>query len=706
MKQPYKKRVSILKKIKESRKSGKGTTFTELAIVLVIIGILTAGWLTAKNFSEKAQINGVIKQINRVAEAYSIYKEMNHGNLPGDNPDEASNPGDGNKKIQGSEINNVLPHLRKSGVLTAEPSALNSGCIKADYGDNTCFLPGYLTTRGNNLRFIRALPSNGQKPAVMGDVARIIDDKIGDGKMNVNPQSQDSMWSDNGTGRALGGGSCTGTEVDSDNYDKNCEYSLATCYGFSPTCSGDSGGGAGVGGVSGGAGGCSATEGEGGGCNLSGGLCCAPGFECVTDYGVGNCITDGPGTCTLNGNSCSGGASGGGGGCPAPSCKGDVVVGGDCCNHEDCQLGNKCIANVCTDCVNAPNMEMNCACGGNNDCAGDCAPGCGDGTNGVIGTCTGSGSCTVDADCSVGQICCSNVHSVNFQTCVANNPANCCGANATPCAANGDCCSNNCISGTCGVSYSWNQACCFASAALQKQNPLASLIVPECYAVAGPGCILCCQDYNGDTDHNDPDILLYCTGQCNTGCSSGGGSGDFCNDMLDNAPCAPGLVCGNGSLCSAAAGLCGGEGGFVGDGSAEDTPCNSCFDNDDCIDGKVCSSSLCQPPTLNAYGGCTGNPECPDAMTCSASQCNPSSTNNDTCRAIYVSGVGTATPDADCAAACLISANVTSYYYNIFNGGSNVICVCGRKNSCTAEQVCETYLNAGCSCTGHECTSP
>jgi len=173
-----------------------GFTLVEIAIVLVIIGLLLGGILKGQELINNAKVRNVADQQNAVKAAYFAFQDRFRA-LPGDyalattnipNVDPASN-GDGNAQIAGAETVYAWHHLTNAGFIScapcaaspvstpATPTANNSpvnafGGIMAIIFDNVYNnLAATTGTNLNNLKSGNQIPSS-----VLAEVDRKIDD--------------------------------------------------------------------------------------------------------------------------------------------------------------------------------------------------------------------------------------------------------------------------------------------------------------------------------------------------------------------------------------------------------------------------------------------------------------------------------------------------------------------------------------------------
>lgn len=107
-----------------------GFTLIELAIVLVVIGIIAGAVIKGQDLMESAKIRSVMNDINRFRLAITMYQET-YGALPGDDAKASIHFGDGvtngngDGKIENDEVNAFWQHLNKAGQLSS-PTAPTS----------------------------------------------------------------------------------------------------------------------------------------------------------------------------------------------------------------------------------------------------------------------------------------------------------------------------------------------------------------------------------------------------------------------------------------------------------------------------------------------------------------------------------------------------------------------------------------------------
>jgi len=77
------------KSLRSSRKGQAGFTLVEIAIVLVIIGLLLGGVLKGQELIEQSKIKRAVNDFNNISAAFSTYQDR-YKSLPGDDPNAAT----------------------------------------------------------------------------------------------------------------------------------------------------------------------------------------------------------------------------------------------------------------------------------------------------------------------------------------------------------------------------------------------------------------------------------------------------------------------------------------------------------------------------------------------------------------------------------------------------------------------------------------
>ena len=152
-------------------KNQKGFTLVEIAIVLVIIGLLLGGVLKGQELISNAKIKSTQQNIQELSAALYAYKDKT-GYLPGDDPTATNNPGDGDGTIDANERQPIYQHL------------VNKGLIAGNY-DGTTYLQ-------HSFDDVVIIDEDGQIPGVCArfdglpqDVAEQLDRKLDDGVANT-----------------------------------------------------------------------------------------------------------------------------------------------------------------------------------------------------------------------------------------------------------------------------------------------------------------------------------------------------------------------------------------------------------------------------------------------------------------------------------------------------------------------------------------
>lgn len=166
----------------------KGFTLVEIAIVLVIIGLLLGGVLKGQQLIANAKIKSLVNHANGLAAAIYAYQDR-YKTLPGDDPRATTNlpggaggcaaadltNGNGDGLIAASEHPDVPEHLACAGLITGTYNG-TSQYIHSPYGTNVYIY--YQTMQGKTGSIIRyeSLPA---------DVAQAFDAALDDGEYNT-----------------------------------------------------------------------------------------------------------------------------------------------------------------------------------------------------------------------------------------------------------------------------------------------------------------------------------------------------------------------------------------------------------------------------------------------------------------------------------------------------------------------------------------
>lgn len=105
--------------------SQKGFTLVEIAIVLVIIGLLLGGVLKGQELIQNARIKATQSEVQQWGAAVASYQERHDNKLPGDDDTATTNPGGGNGQITGTERAVVFQHLALDGLIKGNYTGTN-----------------------------------------------------------------------------------------------------------------------------------------------------------------------------------------------------------------------------------------------------------------------------------------------------------------------------------------------------------------------------------------------------------------------------------------------------------------------------------------------------------------------------------------------------------------------------------------------------
>src|SRR5512138_1576184 len=142
-------------------KKTQGFTLVEIAIVLVIIGLLLGGILKGQEMITQAKIKNVIADFSGVSAAFHGYQDRYRA-IPGDDKNafrwSGATPGNGDGIVVGkwtaaaTESTNFWDHLRRAGFIsgtgTDNPFNALSGRIGVQTGDGTGTTPAGVLSDG------------------------------------------------------------------------------------------------------------------------------------------------------------------------------------------------------------------------------------------------------------------------------------------------------------------------------------------------------------------------------------------------------------------------------------------------------------------------------------------------------------------------------------------------------------------------------
>ena len=175
------------------RRRQGGFTLVEIAIVLVIIGLLIGGVLKGREMITNAKIKRIENDFAGVAAAIYAYQDR-YGVLPGDDPAassrfsgtwRSSDNGDGNGNIQGGwnttnnglEARKIWKHLRGAGLIAGPVDNTN-----ASYQQPSNSFGGLI---GVDLNLYNLSGHNVVFGEIPGDIAQILESRGDDGVPNT-----------------------------------------------------------------------------------------------------------------------------------------------------------------------------------------------------------------------------------------------------------------------------------------------------------------------------------------------------------------------------------------------------------------------------------------------------------------------------------------------------------------------------------------
>jgi len=139
-----------------SRQRAQGFTLVEIAIVLVIIGLLLGGVLKGQALIDSAKVKNIIQQSTSLSAAVNAYQDKFRA-LPGDDPQATTHvPGalnNGNGDGQISEYLGAPQHLALAGFITGTYNGTTDFMTSAQGGAVYIYNDAVGGRAGNGIRF-------------------------------------------------------------------------------------------------------------------------------------------------------------------------------------------------------------------------------------------------------------------------------------------------------------------------------------------------------------------------------------------------------------------------------------------------------------------------------------------------------------------------------------------------------------------------